>query len=89
MKLKIDKTAADIYFMKPLVSTLVALALAVNCLAQVSKSSSLQCPVTQLPIPSKKAAVGKSVYKGKTYYFCTSNCKKLFDKNPKKYAAGK
>jgi len=46
----------------------------------------LICPVTKLSIASTKAAVGKSVYKGKTYYFCTSNCKRLFDLNPAKYA---
>ncbi len=44
------------------------------------------CPVTRLSIPSAKVAVAKEVYKGKTYYFCTMNCKKCFDKNPKKYA---
>jgi len=43
------------------------------------------CPVTRLDIPSAKVAVAKKVYKGKTYYFCTMNCKKCFDKNPKKY----
>ena len=47
------------------------------------------CPVTHLPISSPKAAVGKSVYKGKTYYFCTKNCKRLFDKNPAKYVHSK
>ena len=48
--------------------------------------SSLVCPVTHLPIASPKVAVGKSIYKAKTYYFCTTNCKRLFDKNPRKYA---
>jgi Uncharacterized conserved protein len=24
----------------------------------------------------------KSLYKGKTYYFCSVNCKKRFDQNP-------
>lgn len=28
----------------------------------------------------------KSVYKGKTYYFCCGGCKPAFDKNPEKYA---
>lgn len=45
----------------------------------------LSCPVTRLSIPSTKAAVAKETYKGKTYYFCTMNCKKLFDKNRAKY----
>ena len=37
-------------------------------------------------IASVKDAVGSSVYKGKTYYFCCSSCKPAFDKNPQKYA---
>lgn len=27
----------------------------------------------------------KSIYKGKTYGFCSENCKKTFDKNPEEY----
>lgn len=27
-----------------------------------------------------------SEYKGKTYYFCSENCKQHFDNNPEKYA---
>ena len=53
--------------------------------AASAAAPSLTCPVTKLSIPSAHAAVGKSVYKKKTYYFCTSNCKSLFDKNPAKY----
>ena len=30
-------------------------------------------------------AAGKSVFNGKTYYFCTSEDKRLFDKDPEKY----
>ncbi len=52
----------------------------------VCTASGIVCPVTRLPVPSQKAAVGKSTYQGKTYYFCTSNCKRLFDKHPAKYA---
>ena len=52
----------------------------------VCAASALVCPVTKIPVASPKAAVGKSTYQGKTYYFCTSNCKRLFDKNPAKYA---
>ncbi|OGO67528.1 MAG: hypothetical protein A2Z49_13020 [Chloroflexi bacterium RBG_19FT_COMBO_56_12] len=32
-----------------------------------------------------KSAAGKSVYKGQTFYFCSSGCKKAFDKEPEKY----
>lgn len=28
----------------------------------------------------------KSEYLGKTYYFCSQNCKEHFDNNPEKYA---
>lgn len=28
-----------------------------------------------------------SEYKGKTYFFCSQNCKEHFDNNPEKYAA--
>ena len=31
------------------------------------------------------SAAATSVYKGKTYYFCTLGCKKAFDKDPEKY----
>ncbi len=30
----------------------------------------------------------KSDYQGKTYYFCSSECKNEFDKNPDAYAHG-
>ncbi len=30
----------------------------------------------------------KSEYKGKTYYFCASGCKKVFDSDPEKYRTG-
>lgn len=28
----------------------------------------------------------RSEYKGKTYYFCSENCKQHFDNSPEKYA---
>ena len=38
--------------------------------------------------PAKaKAANRTSVYQGKTYFFCSDNCKKTFDGDPAKYAA--
>jgi len=27
----------------------------------------------------------KTVYKGKEFYFCSEECRKTFDKNPRKY----
>ena len=41
-------------------------------------------PVCGMEIDPKTAA-GKSEYQGKSYYFCSLGCKKLFDKNPEKY----
>jgi YHS domain-containing protein len=41
-------------------------------------------PVCGMSIDPAKAAA-KSVYAGKTYYFCTEEDKKLFDKDPEKY----
>ena len=35
----------------------------------------------------EKTAAGKSEYKGQTYYFCSTGCKKAFDKEPEKYIA--
>ncbi len=32
-----------------------------------------------------KTATNKSVYQGKTYYFCSPGCKRDFDREPKKY----
>ncbi len=47
-----------------------------------AKTSKLICPVTGAKIASVKAAVGHSIYKGKTYYFCCPACKPAFDKRP-------
>ena len=65
---------------------LLALVPALPAAQGAPKAAALICPVTYLPVGSPALAVGKSVYKGKTYYFCTANCKHLFDKNPAKYA---
>ncbi len=32
-----------------------------------------------------KTAPAKSEYQGQTYYFCSSGCKRAFDKEPQKY----
>lgn len=54
-----------------------------------SKIVSSVCPVMGTKIPDVSKAAGKSVYKGKTYYFCCPMCKPAFDKNPAKYIKGK
>lgn len=33
----------------------------------------------------ERTAKWKSVYEGKTYYFCAPGCKKAFDAEPRKY----
>lgn len=44
------------------------------------------CPVMSTKIPDvSKAAGGKTVYEGKTYYFCCKGCKPMFLKDPEKY----
>ena len=42
-------------------------------------------PVCGMTIDPAKAK-GKADYKGKTYYFCSDDCKAKFDKEPAKYA---
>jgi YHS domain-containing protein len=42
-------------------------------------------PVCGMTIDPAKAG-GKADYKGKTYYFCSNDCKTKFQKDPAKYA---
>ena len=42
-------------------------------------------PICGMTVDPKRAA-GSSAYQGKTYYFCSSGCKRSFDKEPQKYA---
>ncbi|MHA2284192.1 MAG: YHS domain-containing protein [Promethearchaeota archaeon] len=41
-------------------------------------------PVCGMQI-DEKSAVGKTYYKGKTCYFCSSHCLDTFNKEPDKY----
>lgn len=41
-------------------------------------------PVCKMKVEPASAAA-TSVFEGKTYYFCAIGCKKMFDKNPRKY----
>ncbi len=50
-------------------------------------ANTVKDPVCGMDIDPKTAA-GKSEYKGQTYYFCSTGCKKDFDKEPEKYTAG-
>jgi YHS domain-containing protein len=40
----------------------------------------LECPICTMPVDT--TAVNKSEYKGKTYYFCTNQCKQRFEEAP-------
>ena len=42
-------------------------------------------PVCGMDVDEAKAAA-TSTYKGRTYYFCATGCKKEFDQSPEKYA---
>jgi YHS domain-containing protein len=41
-------------------------------------------PVCGMDVDPKTAA-GKSEYDGQTFYFCSTGCKRSFDKDPEKY----
>jgi len=43
-------------------------------------ANGLECPICTMPVDA--AAVNKSEYKAKTYYFCSGQCKKRFDEDP-------
>ena len=42
-------------------------------------------PVCKMQVDESKAAT--SEYKGKTYYFCATGCKKAFDQKPEKHVS--
>ncbi len=42
-------------------------------------------PVCGMEVDTNKANF-QTTYQGKTYYFCSAECKRDFDKDPKKYA---
>ncbi len=44
-------------------------------------------PVCGMTVDEKSAKF-KSEHMGKTYYFCSQECKTSFDKNPMKYTGG-
>ena len=41
-------------------------------------------PICKMTI-DEKTALFTSVYTGKTYYFCSPGCKRMFDANPEEY----
>jgi transcriptional regulator GlxA family with amidase domain len=55
----------------------------VYAIKRVSTDAQPLCPVCDMDVSA--ATSPKSVYKGKTYYFCMDSHKKLFDASPDKY----
>ena len=53
--------------------------------APVSTAEHPLCPVCGMDVDPKTDP--KSVYKGKTYYFCSDDDKKTFDTDPQKFAS--
>ena len=58
---------------------------AAYAVARVSTDAHPLCPVCTMDVDPKTAP--KSVYKGKTYYFCTTDHKAMFDAAPAKFMA--
>jgi putative intracellular protease/amidase/YHS domain-containing protein len=56
---------------------------AVYAVARASTSGQPLCPVCEMEVDP--ATAPKSVYKGKTYYFCQPNHKTIFDEAPEKW----
>ena len=76
--------------MKPVFLAVAALALAAGAaVAGPKDAKSPVCAVMQHEIGVVDATTPKSVYKGRTYYFCCAACKPTFDKNPEKYVKKK
>ena len=78
--------------MKSLSLGLVALSLCSISYAKSSSAKKAPAPkkaVVMCPVGNTEAMTGKndpkSVYKGKTYWFCCPECKPAFDKEPEKY----
>ena len=44
--------------------------------------NALECPICTMPVDT--AAVNKWEYKGKTYYFCTNQCRQRFEEDPER-----
>jgi YHS domain-containing protein len=44
-------------------------------------------PVCKMQVDEKNPPGGKSTFQGKDYFFCNTQCKRMFDANPKQYAA--
>jgi transcriptional regulator GlxA family with amidase domain/YHS domain-containing protein len=51
-----------------------------NAMFAKRNANGLECPICTMPVDAN--AVNKSDYKGKTYYFCSGQCKRRFDDDP-------
>lgn len=70
-----------------LVSVCLILSFLTGCVSEAPKATSVTAkdPVCGMTIDTKKATA-TARYKDKTYYFCSSEEKAEFEKNPEKYA---
>lgn len=59
------------------------LSLLTGCASQPALAKS-KCPVCGMEVDTKKATA-TATYKDKTYYFCSSEERAEFEKNPEKY----
>jgi putative intracellular protease/amidase/YHS domain-containing protein len=60
---------------------------AVYAARRVSTDDHPLCPVCEMDADPKDAGTPRSVYKGRTYYFCSPSHKTLFDKSPDAFLA--
>jgi YHS domain-containing protein len=44
-------------------------------------------PICAMDVDTTNPPGGTSVHAGQTYYFCSSGCRKTFEKDPAKYAS--
>jgi membrane fusion protein, copper/silver efflux system len=53
--------------------------------AEIASPAKLTDPVCGMDVDPATAGNRKSTHQGKTYYFCTDECKRKFDQNPESY----
>ncbi|MBI5841907.1 MAG: YHS domain-containing protein [Chloroflexi bacterium] len=47
-------------------------------------ATTVKDPVCDMKV-NEETASAKSIYKGRTFYFCSTFCKQMFDREPEKY----
>jgi YHS domain-containing protein len=62
---------------------------ATSAAGTAEKAAAEKDPVCGMDVNPKNPKAIKSVYRGRTYYFCSDHCKKSFDASPEKYVPKK